>query len=354
MSDVPMGEVSVVIPTYNRADLLPRAIESALSQTRPPAEVVIVDDGSTDNTAAVVAPYIDRDPGRVRLLQVSNGGVARARNAGLAATRAEWVALLDSDDAWAPDKLAVQLAALAGRPDCLWSCTGCELIDGAGARRPGPQNFEGAFPVFRDLRVSASSYFGGAGLDPLRVTVGAGVHEAFAGDLFELLFAGNVVLPSSALIHRSVFDRVGGFDPEFRLAEETEFFHRVASVAPGVVVLSPLVRYRVAQAGSLTSSANSARLSANALQSVDRAARLRAPLPASTRKAWRSGRRTLLLRQAYAELSMYDGRAARQTAWRAGASPRTAVLVLLGSLPSGALRGMHQLKRLLAGRSTPS
>jgi GT2 family glycosyltransferase len=349
-----MADVSVVIPTYNRADLLPRAIESVLSQTRPPAEVVIIDDGSTDDTADVVARYVDRDPGRVRLLRVPNGGVARARNAGLAATRGEWIALLDSDDAWAPDKLAVQLAALAARPDCRWSCTGCELIDGVGLRQPGPQNFEGAFPVFRDRRISAQSHFGGAGLDPVRVTVDGAVHEAFAGDVFELLFAGNVVLPSSAVIHRSVFDRVGGFDPEFRLAEETEFFHRVAAAAPGMVVLSPLVRYRVAQAGSLTSSANAARLSANALQSVDRAARLRAPLPESTRQAWRAGRRTLLLRQAYAELSMYDGRAARRTAWRAGASPRTAVLVLLGSLPPAALRGIHHLKRLLAGSGAPS
>src|ERR1700722_14569573 len=101
-----MGEVSVVIPTYNRADLLPRAIESALAQTRPPAEVVIVDDGSTDDTASVVAQYAHRDADRVRLLRVPNGGVARARNAGLAATRSEWIALLDSDDVWAPDKLA--------------------------------------------------------------------------------------------------------------------------------------------------------------------------------------------------------------------------------------------------------
>jgi hypothetical protein len=77
-------------------------------------------------------------------------------------------------------------------------------------------------------------------------------------------------------------------------------------------------------------------------------------LPASTRQAWRAGRRTLLLRQAYAELSMYDGRAARRTAWRAGASPRTAVLVLLGSLPPAALRGIHHLKRLLAGSGAPS
>jgi glycosyltransferase involved in cell wall biosynthesis len=95
-----MADVSVVIPTYNRADLLPRAIDSALAQTAPPVEIIIVDDGSTDDTPAVVMRYAERHAGRVRSLRIPNGGVARARNAGIAAARSQWVALLDSDDEW--------------------------------------------------------------------------------------------------------------------------------------------------------------------------------------------------------------------------------------------------------------
>ncbi|HWZ60408.1 MAG TPA: glycosyltransferase [Gemmatimonadaceae bacterium] len=346
-----MADVSVVIPTYNRADLLPRAIESALSQTAPPAEVVIVDDGSTDDTPATLARYVERHAGRVRVLRIPNGGVARARNAGIAAARSAWVALLDSDDEWVPSKLAVQMAALAERPDAGWSCSGCELIDGAGVRRSGAQSFEGAFPVFRERRISASAYLG-AVLQPMRVTVDGDTHEGYAGDLFELLFGGNIVLPSSAVVRRALFGRVGVFDPEYRLAEETEFFHRVAEASPAVIILSPLVRYRVAQAGSLTASENTARLVSNALRSIDGAAARRQPVTASTRRAWRAGRQRLLLRLAYAELSSYHARAARGAAWQAArdggertALPRAAALWLGSFLPMVALRSLHAVKR---------
>jgi glycosyltransferase involved in cell wall biosynthesis len=347
-----VGDVSVVIPTYNRADLLPRAIESALSQTEPPVEVVVVDDGSTDDTPAVVARCAEGHAG-VRVLRVANGGVARARNAGIAVARGQWVAFLDSDDEWAPTKLAVQMAALAARPDARWACSGCELIDGAGLPRPGAQGFEGAFPVFRERRTTASAYFGAA-LLPVRVMVAGAAHDGYAGDVYELLFGGNIVLPSSAVVHRSLFDRVGMFDPEYRLAEETEFFHRAAEVSPVVIMLSPLVRYRVAQAGSLTASENTARLVSNALRSIDGAAARRQPLASSARRAWRAGRQQLLLRLAYAELSTYHGRAARVAAWRAlreggerAALPRAAALWLGSFLPTAALRSLHDAKRHL-------
>jgi GT2 family glycosyltransferase len=348
-----MADVSVVIPTYNRADLLPRAIESALAQTAPPVEIIIVDDGSTDDTPAVVLRYAERHAGRVRSLRIPNGGVARARNAGIAAARGQWVALLDSDDEWATSKLAVQMAALAAHPEALWSCSGCELIDGAGVRRSGVQSFEGTFPVFRERRITAPAYFGAA-LQPMQIVVDGGTHDGYAGDVYELLFAGNIVLPSSALVHRSVFDRVGIFNPEYRLAEETEFFHRVAEASPVVIMLSPLVRYRVAQAGSLTVSANTARLVANALRSIDGAAARRQPLSPSMRRAWRAGRQRLLLRLAYAELSTYHARAARDAAWEAvrgggdrAALPRAAALWLGSFVPTAALRSLHDVKRQL-------
>jgi GT2 family glycosyltransferase len=342
-------DVSVVVPTYNRADLLGRAVESALAQTAPVREILIVDDGSTDDTARVAAAF----PAPVRYIRQANGGVATARNTGIAASAGQWVAFLDSDDEWMPDKVAAQMAALAARPECLWSCTGCELIDGTGRARTGAQSFEGAFPVFRERHIAPADYFGAA---LTRVAATASVGDIYAGDIYELLFGGNVVLPSSAVVHRSVFDRVGVFDPGFRLAEETEFFHRVASAAPVVIVMAPLVRYRVAQAGSLTASENTPRLVANALRSVDGAAARRQPLPASTRRAWRAGRAQLYARMAYAELSMYHPGAARSAAWAAmregggaRAAARAGALWLGALLPAPALRGLHAAKRRLKG-----
>lgn len=98
--------VSVVIPAYNRADRIAEAVRSALDQTLPPHEVVVVDDGSRDGTAAAAAAI--HDP-RLRVIEQPNAGAGVARNRGIAATTAPWIAFLDSDDTWAPDKLAVQL-----------------------------------------------------------------------------------------------------------------------------------------------------------------------------------------------------------------------------------------------------
>lgn len=106
--------VSVVIPTWNRATLLRRALDSVLAQTVQPAEIVVVDDGSTDDTAAVVASY----GARVRLLRQANAGVAAARNAGIAAARHELIAFLDSDDWWRERYLERVLPPLAD-PDVI-------------------------------------------------------------------------------------------------------------------------------------------------------------------------------------------------------------------------------------------
>jgi len=324
--------ISVVIPTYNRAALLGRAVESALAQTVAPLEILIVDDGSTDNTTDLCGAW----GAPVRYIKTPNGGVAKARNVGIAEARGEWVALLDSDDEWEPDKLAAQCAALDAASEARWCITGCTLIDGDGQPRAGRQGYEAAFPVFSEVKDSAAEYFGRA----LR-QVGP---EAYAGDLYETLFRGNVVLPSSAMIHRSVWERCGMFDPAFRYAEETQFFHRVAAVFPVVVVLSRLVRYRVAQAGSLTSSANTQTLITNALLSLDHAATLRPATP-SSRLAYAAGKHSLLLRLAYARLSERDTRGARSAAVQAWAKPRAWGIFAASLLPASVLGGLHQLKR---------
>jgi glycosyltransferase involved in cell wall biosynthesis len=106
------NHVSVVIPAFNAASYLGAALGSVLAQTQPPDEIVVVDDGSRDDTAAVAQSF----PG-VRLVARSHGGIAAARNAGVAATSREWIAFLDADDLWLPDKLERQFAHMAASPD---------------------------------------------------------------------------------------------------------------------------------------------------------------------------------------------------------------------------------------------
>lgn len=105
-----MPQVSVIIPTYNRADCVTRSIDSALSQTYKDYEIIVVDDGSTDNTKQILQSYVDK--GLIRYIYQDNAGCAAARNAGISDAKGEWIAFLDSDDVWLPDKLAEQMQYL--------------------------------------------------------------------------------------------------------------------------------------------------------------------------------------------------------------------------------------------------
>ncbi len=124
---MPAPLVSVIIPAYNRRDSIGRAIDSVLAQTLTDFELIVVDDASTDDTVAVVAAYTDP---RMRLIRRdANGRAAAARNTGIRAATGRYVAFLDSDDSWTPDKLEIQLAALASGPDEMRaSCTGYFVV----------------------------------------------------------------------------------------------------------------------------------------------------------------------------------------------------------------------------------
>jgi len=107
-----MAKVSVIIPTYNRAEYVTHAIDSVLAQTYTDYEIIVVDDGSADNTKDVLLPYMDR----IRYIYQENAGLSAARNTGIKAAKGDWIAFLDSDDEWLPGKLAVQMRAVERHP----------------------------------------------------------------------------------------------------------------------------------------------------------------------------------------------------------------------------------------------
>ncbi len=156
------ASISTVIPAFNAASLVGAAIESALSQSVPPLEVIVVDDGSEDDTAAAAARV---DP-RVRVIQQPNRGPAAARNAGIRAARGEWIALLDADDTWFPERLAAQLPFMAD---------------------PSVGMVHGRVTLYRGQ------------VAPAVVTL-------------EHLLRRNCIIASSASIRRACLDEVGGFD----------------------------------------------------------------------------------------------------------------------------------------------
>ena len=193
---------SVVIPTYNRAQVVQRAIRSVLAQDFHDFEVIVVDDASSDDTAAVVTGM--GDP-RIRLLrQATNGGVSRARNDGVAAARGEFVAFLDSDDAWLPQMLGK--LDRASRPK---SGSPVDLI----------------YTYYYKYHVRSG-------------TVGVPLHLApIEGDIFNDLLSGYWLLTSTMLVRRSAFLELGGFDPSINHLEDYDFSLRLASTSRRVAVV---------------------------------------------------------------------------------------------------------------------
>jgi glycosyltransferase involved in cell wall biosynthesis len=180
---------SVVIPAYNRSDLLPRAIASLLAQSRPALEIIVVDDASTDDTAAVATKFPGAPLRIVRHEQ--NRGPSGSRNTGIEAARAPWIAFLDSDDEWMPFKAERQLAALTASH---------------GAERAGVTGY-----VIRDSRDGRMATF----------QPPSGWIEPEA-----LLFGCPFSICSTMMVERAVFDEIGGFAPNMRRLEDWDWMMR--------------------------------------------------------------------------------------------------------------------------------
>lgn len=341
--------VSVVIPTYNRAHCIADTVRSVLSQTVRPHEVIVVDDGSTDDTAGALRPF----GANVRYLPKTNGGVSSARNAGMRAATGDVIAFLDADDVWLPQKLEIQLAFHAARPDAGWSVTNHVTTDLASRPLPGSQGFARDFPVFRAGGGDADAHFAGA-LEPLSLHAGGATHRGYAGDAYRLLFHGNFVFPSGAMVQRAVLERAGDFDETMRVAEDTEYFHRVAHQAPVVIVMTPLFHWRRGQANTLLTSAQGRALIGNALTSLDRALALTSSPDAGLRQLHAAARRTLLRRLAWGELTDLHGRDARRALaearrWGAGWSARDVGIWAASWLPPAMLTTAANVKRWARG-----
>lgn len=212
--------VSVVIPAYNAARVIEPTLRSVMGQTHRALDIVVVDDGSKDGTAELVRILAAED-GRIRLVQQPNGGVCAARNRGIVESKADYVALLDADDLWAPTKVEKQLAALAkAGPRAGFCYTQFVFVDGDG-------------------RIT--------GIDPAPRPEGEVLREICSRN-----FVGH---GSSALVPKKVLEEVGMFDlDQIQGCEDLRLYFRIAERYDFVAVQEPLVGYRMI-AGSATSNA---------------------------------------------------------------------------------------------------
>jgi glycosyltransferase involved in cell wall biosynthesis len=200
-SDSALGTVSVVIPAWNAGGYLRRAVESVLRQTVRPREIVVVDDGSTDNTAAIAADYASS----VTCVRQAHQGLSVARNEGVARSRSDWVAFLDADDEWLPTKLERQLAILGDYPALRW-CS-CHRKDVGLAREP-------------DFAASPSML--------------ALVAKRPILPLLVVMAAGLSVAPSGIVLDHSLLRESGGFDPALCYSQDRDLWLRIARHHPWI------------------------------------------------------------------------------------------------------------------------
>lgn len=186
--------ISVIIPSYNRANQLIQALQSVYAQSHPADEVIIIDDGSVDNTEAVVRQQY---PHVIYIKQV-NRGVSAARNHGLRIALGEWIALLDSDDTWHPQKLEMQIKHLQKNPGYRF-CHTDEIWIRHG-KRVNPMN----------------------------------KHRKYGGHIFQHCLPRCIISPSSVLIHRRVFDEVGLFDEGLPACEDYDLWLRLCAFMPAL------------------------------------------------------------------------------------------------------------------------
>lgn len=200
--------VSVVIPNYNYGRFLAQAIDSALAQTYPNVEIIVVDDGSTDDSAEILKSYSDK----IRRIKQTNRGVSSARNNGTAASKGELVAFLDADDVWLPEKLEKQVGIF-------------QADDKVGLVHCGMVDFEDNGNLLSEHLDGMNGY---VALDLLRyrrsVILGGG---------------------SAVVVKRKAFEKTGGFDENLRVGEDWEFYYQAAKHYKVGFVKEVLLKYRL-------------------------------------------------------------------------------------------------------------
>jgi len=193
--------VSAVIPTFNRGWIMAEAVQSVLDQTYEPLEIIVVDDGSTDNTRAVLEPFMDK----ITLLKQDNKGVSAARNLGIQHARGEFIAFLDSDDLWLPDKTGCQIDFFKANPNAIICQT--EEIWVRKGRRVNPKK----------------------------------KHKKRSGMIFEPSLHLCLVSPSAVMMRRRFFDIIGLFDEMLVACEDYDLWLRTSLTHPVFLIDKPCI-----------------------------------------------------------------------------------------------------------------
>lgn len=202
-----MPKVSVIIPTYNRAAFIEKTVQSVLDQTYKDFEIIVVDDGSTDNTKDVLEQF----GAKIKLLEQKNSERAVARNNGVKNSSGEYIAFLDSDDLWFPDKLKKQVEVLDNKQDVILVYGQC-------------------------LRINSNTE---------KIKNAKRQREGYSGFIFENLLMRNLVVSPTPLIRRDYFEETTGFTTKYIPYEDWEYWLRFSLLGKFHFIKDPLAYYRI-------------------------------------------------------------------------------------------------------------
>lgn len=310
--------VSIIIPSYNMAAYLREAVDSALAQTYRSIEIIVVDDGSTDDTKRIVEPYI-RDK-KIIYIHQANKGLAGARNTGIKNAHGAYIAFLDADDLFAPEKIAEQVSALEKNPEfgvCYSDLTHFTDPPSPRLRRAGTTP-----RVFYHHRYRYPS-----------------------GDLFEPLLHRQFINPLAVLFRRDVCESYGVFDETLRRSEDWDLWLRWAHAGVRFLYLDkPLAFYRIRSIGNLSSIASEPEMKEKNFFIFSRIGKQLTPAE-RTRYHFDSILRKLLIKTAFAYLMVGNKTAALR--W-AEETPGIRLLILI--LPAGAWKMLFGFARSLKHR----
>jgi glycosyltransferase involved in cell wall biosynthesis len=349
----PRPLVSVVIPTHNRAYCIAESIDSVLAQTYPNVEVVVVDDGSTDETPGLMASRYGADP-RVRYERLPKGDANVARNHGLGRARGDYIALLDSDDTFLPWKLELEIACLQAAPEAGMIWTDMDAVDPAGQLRPRYlRTMYSNYRRFSTERIFSASRPLAEVAPQLAGEVGAA--RLYWGDIFGPIVMGNLVQTSTAVLTRARLERVGGFDASLvRAGVDFDFHLRTCRVGPVAYADVATIRYRIGMADQMTRKSRQAKMAENFLRTIT-------PVIANDRE--RIGLPQAIIDDTLAEAEAFMGHALLDDDDHAGArphllrslrlspyQPETVKLLVMSMLPVPAKQRLRRAYRTLRGR----
>ncbi len=265
-----MSKVSVVVPTFNRAYCLPETLDSVFAQTHQDFEIIIVDDGSTDDTRAMLeARYPDP---RLRYVHQANGGVSAARNTALALVEGDFVAFLDSDDLWLPHKLELQLACFEAFPEAVLAWTNMIAVDADGrvVDEAYLRSYYHTYSLFGPGQLFEAERPLAAIAPALAETVGAGV--ARFGDIYGPMVLGSLVHTSTVMLRAETMRAVGNFDLDLKISGEDHDYHlRTCRQGPAVLADVSTIHYRIGHEDQLTRPEYTLHIARNYLRTMQKA-----------------------------------------------------------------------------------